>query len=134
MFAINPEVEALMFAIKKHEGWVPPDAATNYKGSRSYRNHNPGNLRRSPFASGIDDNFAVFESDFLGWFALYFDLHSKARGNTSTRLNGSSTIYDLIHVWAPPSDNNDTEAYIVQVEKMTGLSRKTTLATLFAIR
>lgn len=133
MFGKTIEVDRLMMAMAQHEGWLLPDEEKNQKGSRSYRNHNPGNLRASPFASKIEDNFAVFRNDMVGWQAFHWDLMQKARGNTSTGLNGQSTIRDLIYKWAPPSDDNDTEAYIKAVVASSGLPASTTLAQLFDI-
>lgn len=131
MIVFGKKIDGLLQAIAEHEGWSPPDEKTNYKGSRSYRNHNPGNLRSSPFQSSSYDNFAVFSSDFVGMFALYWDIFQKSRGQTSTGLNGQSTLKDLIYVWAPPSDNNDTEAYIRRVEQLSGLPASTTLSEVF---
>lgn len=131
MIASNPKIEKLMYAIAEHEGWHPPGPGVAEGGSRAYRNHNPGNLRSSPFAHSIEDNFAVFRNDFVGFMALHWDLMQKAKGNTVTGLNGQSTIRDLLYVWAPPSDNNDTEAYIASVEKYMGLPATTTLEVIF---
>lgn len=133
MFGKTIEVDRLMMAMAEHEGWSHETEDTAIGGTRSYRNHNPGNLRASPFASKIVDNFAVFRNDMVGWQAFHWDLLQKARGNTSTGLNGQSTIRDLIYKWAPPTDNNDTEAYINAVEKSSGLKASTTLAQLFDI-
>lgn len=128
---MNRKVDALMQAIAEHEGWLVPGENNSPNGSTAYRNHNPGNLRKSPFAAGERDGFAFFRNDFVGWNALQWDLMQKARGNTSTGLTGSSTIRQLITAWAPPSDNNDTEAYIAAVMKKTGLPETTTLAQIF---
>ena len=134
MIAVNSKIQALMEAIAEHEGWLPPDPKTAAGGSRSYRNHNPGNLRASPYAHSIVDSFAVFRSDFVGYMALHWDLMQKAQGNTVTGLNGQSSIRDLIYVWAPPSDGNLTEAYVQSVEKRMGVPSSTTLAELFEIK
>lgn len=114
-----------------HEGWIPAGTVSGVEsnGSVAYRNHNPGNLRASPFALDIKDDFAVFLDDNVGFFALLWDLRAKATGNTRTNLNGESTIADLIAVYAPPSEN-DTEAYISHVEKLSGLPRNTKLRSL----
>lgn len=132
MIAANPKIEALMRAITKHEGWIAPSEANGMRGSRSYRHHNPGNLRSSPFMLFAHEGFAVFANDFVGYMALHWDLMQKARGQTVTGLNANSTIADLMRVYAPPSDNNDTEAYILFIEKESGLSRSTTLGEIFA--
>lgn len=119
-------------AIAEHEGWMPPSEKNGFKGSRSYRNHNPGNLRSSPFAHSTDGGYAVFANDFVGFNALQWDLLQKSRGNTVTGLNGKSTLRELIYVWAPPSDSNDTEAYIRSVVRATGLPESTSLEEIFS--
>ena len=131
MIGANPKIQALMLAIAEHEGWEPPAPGKLPNGSRAYRHHNPGNLRRSPYAHSIVDNFAVFSSDFVGFMALHWDIMQKARGQTVTGLTGQSTIRDLIYVWAPPSDNNDTEAYVQSVVQRMGVTSTTTLAEIF---
>lgn len=131
MIAANPKIEALMLAIASHEGWEPPASGDTSGGSRAYRNHNPGNLRASPFAWSTVDGFAVFRSDFVGFMALHWDLMQKARGNTVTGLDERSSIRQLIYVWAPPSDNNDTEAYVRSVVEKMGVSASTTLGEIF---
>jgi hypothetical protein len=121
------KLERLMLAIAEQEGWTNSIENPNLIGSRSWRNKNPGNLRSSPFAAGTRDRFAVFNTEALGWEALRWDILQKAKGNTVTGLNGKSTLSQLIHVWAPPSDNNDSLAYIRNIVKMTGIPADTTL-------
>lgn len=116
------KIERLAWAITEIEGWLNPLETKTPGGSRSYRNHNPGNLRGSPFAVGSLENYAVFNTDYDGFEALKWDLRQKARGNSSTGLNGNSTLADLIHVWAPASDNNAPESYLKQLCTKTGFS------------
>ena len=94
-------------AIQKHEGW--------FKGSRSQRNNNPGNLRSSPFQSGIRDNFSYFKNFDTGWHALIWDIDWKFTGRTSSRLNGNSTLLEFFQVYAPAGDNNNPKAYVLAV-------------------
>lgn len=114
------KIERLAWGIAEVEGWASPFETKTSGGSRSYRNHNPGNLRGSPFAVGVVDNFAVFRTDMDGINALMWDIRQKARGNTSTPLTGESTLADFVRVWAPSSDNNNTEAYIKTLCSYTG--------------
>lgn len=116
------KLKRLAWAITEIEGWHTPLETKTPGGSRSYRNHNPGNLRGSPFAAGSLDGYAVFSSDYDGFEALEWDIRQKARGNTSTSLNGESTLSDLVHVWAPASDNNAPESYLKQLCTKTGFS------------
>jgi hypothetical protein len=39
------------------------------------------------------------------------DLGNKCTGHTTTGLKPTSTLAELINVWAPPSDGNDPHAY-----------------------
>lgn len=133
MFAMSRRADLLMDAIIHHEGWVPPSPQNDLQGSRSYRNHNPGNLRSSPFAHSTVGGFAVFRTDQMGLLALHWDLLQKAKGNTSTGLSGKSTIRDLITVYAPSNDGNNVEAYIKEVVAVSGLPESTTLADIFGL-
>lgn len=114
------KLERLTLAMAEVEGWTPSDAAPTLSGSRSYRNHNPLNLRASPFAEGSNGGFAVFNTDMDGFAAARWDIRQKARGNTSSGLTGESTLRDLIKVWAPSEDGNDPASYLQHVCHMTG--------------
>lgn len=128
---ITASLLAVALAIAEHEGWNPMagGGANNTEPTVAYRNHNPGNLRSSVFEVGKRDGFAVFLNDQVGFAALVFDIWSKAQGKTVTKLNGASTLRDLVYVWAPPHEN-DTENYIKFVEMRTGLASTTTLGEL----
>jgi len=113
----------------EHEGWQPSGlASTGFStGSESYRNHNPGNLRSSPFMLGTHDNFAIFASDEIGKFAQIYDLWIKCTGKSVTGLKPTNTLGDLINKYAPPSEN-DTESYIKSVENYLRIPRTTLLS------
>lgn len=112
-------LETLADAIKQYEGW--------FFGSRSWRNNNPGNLRSSQFQSGQAGGFATFSSYASGWLALWYDLLCKCVGRTRTRLTPESSLYDLISVWAPNEDGNNSLAYTMFVAKKCGVSPDTKL-------
>lgn len=116
------KLENLAKAIEKQEGF--------YFMSRSWRNNNPGNLRNSKFQTGTRNGFAYFSSYTMGWLALWWDLHQKATGNTVTSLRPTSQLKDLINVWAPITDGNDTNAYLAEVCRVTGFTPDTTLGSL----
>ena len=94
--------------------------ASKTKGDRNDRNNNPGNIRDSEFARkngsiGKDDKgFAVFDSKDSGSKAMDGLLQNYAR-------NGKDTISSILNKWAPPSDSNDTDAYIARVSQETGI-------------
>lgn len=107
---IDP-IEALADCIMRFEGWAPPGSTIGgVKGSTSWRNRNPGNLRDSTYKEGIDDKgYAYFSSMIQGWGALMYDL--KAKFNGSHNLTPQSTLHQLFSIYAPPTDNNDPQQY-----------------------
>ena len=95
-------LEALADAIMQFEGWKP--------GSRSWRNRNPGNLRPYNSSQPTDgQNYRVFPSLSDGFEALTQDLEAKFSG--SHGLNHSSTLLDLLNIYAPAGDANDPSQY-----------------------
>ena len=130
---IGKRLISLSKAIIEHEGWGPDDLRTlgANEETPSYRNNNPGNLTYSPFAIGNRGRWAYFYTEEIGYFALLWDLFQKCTGKTATGLTGQSTLEDLMHVYAPPIEN-DTGAYISYIEAKTGLNRKTKLVELLA--
>ncbi|EPQ8724380.1 hypothetical protein ACUWYJ_003228 [Klebsiella aerogenes] len=86
---------------------------------RGVRNNNPGNLEASssnPWVgqTGSDGRFAQFETPEHGIRAL-------GRNLLSYQRQGIDTVSDIINRWAPPSDNNDTAAYIKSVCAQLGV-------------
>lgn len=115
--------------IGTQEGWVA--TANAGKGSRAYRNNNPGNLMYQDSFTTIDPKvvqepkgkYAKFSSPVLGAKALIDMKIKKWAGgdmpSTSTNLNMTPkyvkgekpTIKQFMYTYAPPSENN-TENYI----------------------
>lgn len=122
MLFLTYDLGKLLSAMAQFEGWETPNHKNGGKGSRSYRNNNPGNLRSSIFECDNIENFAVFKNEFIGWNAFQYDIMQKCKGNTKTKLTPNSTIKDLIHTWAPTSDGNIPQNYIDFVCKESGLS------------
>ncbi|EHC9995809.1 hypothetical protein MLN09_24365 [Escherichia coli] len=88
--------------------------------ARGIRNNNPGNLEYSktnPWVgqTGDDGRFAKFETPEHGIRAL-------GRNLLSYQRQGIDTVSDIINRWAPPSDNNNTEAYIQAVCAQLGVT------------
>lgn len=89
--------------------------------SRGLRNNNPGNIRQNgdnflgEIKPSADPSFKQFESIEYGYRAMFVTL------NTYQRKHGLSTIRAMISRWAPPKDNNDTEAYIRAVSSESGV-------------
>ncbi|MDN7190728.1 hypothetical protein QVL76_00190 [Klebsiella pneumoniae] len=89
-------------------------------GPRGVRNNNPGNLEASssnPWIgqTGNDGRFAKFETPEHGIRAL-------GRNLISYQRQGIDTVGEIINRWAPPSDNNDTAAYIKAVCAQLGVT------------
>lgn len=88
--------------------------------ARGIRNNNPGNLEYSktnPWMgqTGYDGRFAKFETPEHGIRAL-------GRNLLSYQRQGIDTVTDIINRWAPPSDNNNTDAYIKAVCAKLGVT------------
>lgn len=89
--------------------------------SRGLRNNNPGNIRQNSdnflgeIKPSADPEFKQFESIEYGYRAIFVTL------NTYQKKYGLSTIRTMISRWAPPKDNNDTEAYIRAVSAESGV-------------
>ena len=90
-------------------------STTNKTIPRGIRNNNPLNIRLTATrwvgmrAKQEDKGFCQFNSMAYGWraaFMLLFSYYHK---------HGLKTVRDIISRWAPPSDGNDTEAYIKRV-------------------
>ena len=89
---------------------------------RGIRNHNPLNIRRSKDQwKGMaevqsDRAFVQFKSLEYGWRAAFYLLT-----RTYYHKYRLYTIRGIISRWAPPQDHNDTEAYIRNVSRLTGI-------------
>ncbi len=121
---ITQRLENLAEAIKAFEGWRAPGTGSGdiQTSSRSYRNHNPGNLRASPFAIATRDNFAVFLNDNIGMFSLLWDLWAKCTGRGRGVLTPDSTLEKLIERYSGET-GEVLENYILFIEKRTGMDR-----------
>lgn len=95
--------------------------------SRGLRNNNPGNIRhnKDDFQGEVrpsrDSAFKQFQSLAYGYRAMFVML-----GTYLSR--GHNTIMKIITNWAPPNENN-TEAYIRSVEKLSGVKRDKVLTS-----
>jgi hypothetical protein len=94
--------------------------------SRGERNNNFGNIEDGPFARsqpgyvGSDGRFARFETADHGLAAIDALLSSYGR-------RGFNTPDAIINRWAPPTDNNPTQAYSAYVAEGLGVAPNATL-------
>ena len=103
-------------AIKTHEGW--------FAGSRSQRNHNPGNLKFANQEKAIgkdNDNFAIFAKDEDGYEALMHQIIIAIDGRSKV-YNPEMTILQFFERYAPSADNNNPHAYAKFVADYIGAS------------
>lgn len=107
----------------------PVSGARGIKGrqSRAWRNRNPGNLRIRSTKLPVDhvavDNdpggpFGIYGSERDGWADLAARILQMHR-------NGKRSVAEIIYVWAPPGDNNNTPAYVAGVARALGVSPTT---------
>src|SRR5579862_8104520 len=85
-------------------------------GTLPQRNNNPGDLRAAPWLAHpvIVNHFWVAGSRAAGVAGLYHQIAlCIARGES---------LRQLINIWAPESDNNNTSAYLANVAKWTGIT------------
>ena len=94
---------------------------------RGLRNNNPLNIRRSSThwqgarKEQTDKSFVQFESMAYGYRAAWKILQTYYE--RFTKQNQDFTVRNIISRWAPPTEN-DTEAYIKNVLKMSGIGGK----------
>lgn len=105
---VSNRLTALALGIQKIEGY--------FKGSRSYRNNNPGNIEYgkrtiSYGAIGTDGRFAKFPDYETGLNAL-------KRLITDVYIN--NTLFQMISKYAPPSEN-DTKSYANSLASALGV-------------
>ena len=98
----KPTLEEWAKAIQQFEGYYP--------GSLSYRNKNPGNLRRGKGQIGVYKNFAIFETYEDGFEALLHQLRLSAT-STGPNYHHSMTLLEFFEVYAPEADSNQPNGY-----------------------
>jgi hypothetical protein len=130
----GPEAEAAVAAVAARK--IGPQAILYRRnngssfvrsgGTRSWRNFNPGNIRKGSFASahgaiGDDGDFAVFPGEASGMTAI------EALMRTTSYF--PLTLREAIHRYAPPVEN-DSDAYVNAVVHETGIAPGDRLNTL----
>jgi hypothetical protein len=93
------------------------------------RYNNPGNIRpgtkpwigQAGIVNTPNGKFVEFESLEYGIRAMLKDIMNKYN-------SGLTTLSAIINKWAPPSDNNNTSAYIKFVSDLTGIAPNENIA------
>lgn len=111
---ITASVTGMADAIETYEGYFPPSSAYP-KGSTSWRNKNPGNIKSNK------GNFLKFATYEAGYFALCDYIKRVGRGEHKAYPK-NCTIKKFFEVYAPVSDNNDPTPYGVFVADRLNVS------------
>lgn len=94
---------------------------------RGLRNNNPLNLRKTntewkgKIIPGTDPDFEQFIDMLWGIRAAFINVR------TLMRRTPGCNIKQLIYMWAPPADGNNTGEYVRQVETLSHYSQFTVL-------
>jgi hypothetical protein len=88
---------------------------------RGLANRNPGNIRHSD-APWMGQATVQPDPDFVTFTEPLYGIRALARTLlTYQTRHGLKTLREIIDRWAPPSDHNDTLAYLDDVSVRTGL-------------
>lgn len=127
----NNKIGLFCQAIKKHEGYYEPNDEYP-KGSRSWRNKNPGNVKYLKQLGTVGEDssgFAIFSSYNLGFSYLYRMVENTCKGLSAVR-GANYTISqffagtpekDYRDAYAPERDNNDPTEYARVVALAVGV-------------
>lgn len=119
------KVDDWCHAIQQFEGWFP--------GSTSYKNNNPGNLKYVGQRLAIDKDsrgFCIFLNYNDGYTELRNMLTNAATGRLAPLYRADMTVLEFYMKYAPPSDNNPTNAYASFVAKALGVTVDTPIKKL----
>jgi hypothetical protein len=110
--------------IQSFEGWIEPNSIYP-RGSRSYRNCNPGNLKyvnNMYLTIGQDSGgFAIFPDYKTGFLALKNKIYKACIGE-STIYSPDDTILSFFQKYAPTYDGNYPEKYAKFVANKLGVN------------
>jgi len=88
---------------------------------RGIRNHNPGNIRWGDPWQGLVPKTKRTDTAFCQFINAAYGIRALARTLITYQDKHSlTTIEEIISRWAPPGDNNKTQAYIYAVARQTG--------------
>jgi len=90
--------------------------------ARGIRNNNPGNIRLTdiPWTGKVPNDLNT-DGEFEQFWEVENGIRAMARNlRTQYQVKKKQTIEELISAWAPTTEN-DTGAYILSVERQTGV-------------
>lgn len=109
----KPSITQMADAIKIYEGFFPPSSKYP-KGSNSWRNNNPGNLK------GLNGKFLTFTTYEQGYFALC-DYIKRVGLGKHKKYPPNCDIRQFFLVYAPAGDSNHPIAYGVWIAQRLGV-------------
>lgn len=121
---MDSKIDLWCKATQEHEGY--------FKGSRSFRNNNPGNLKYvgQATATGADEKgFCIFPDYESGYNALK-NMFTRACLGNSKVYKPEMTLLDFYNKYAPSSDDNNPLIYAQFVAKRIGVDITTQIKTL----
>ena len=132
----TPTIDDLCLLIRDYEGWILPGgkdwAGKVYpRGSRSYQNCSPGNVKYSPVGylpmygkvGKDEDGFAIFRDKETGM------LYLRNMIDVQIKKNPNQTLLQFMSRYAPKSEN-DTVSYASFIAKRLGIDMHTPMKTL----
>lgn len=90
------------------------------KQTRGERNRNPLNIRKNVMNPWQGEIPGIGEKEFCVFSDRKYAYRAAFRILKSYRKRGITTMRKIIQTWAPPKENN-TEAYIKNVQRLSGL-------------
>lgn len=136
----TPTEEDIIEVIRTGGGWnivkLRNGRTVKRTGARNWRNHNPGNISNGQFsrrtgAVGGDSRFAIYPNYQTGRRAKEILLFEDNRNLAGRGAYKDMSIYNAIHQYAPPTENN-TQNYINQITRAVGVPSSTILKNLSA--
>lgn len=114
-------------AMARQEGWFSTQKPPN----RGQRNNNPGNIWDGLAPGKLKRIWPDIPTDSIGFLKFLNEASGWAlfEKQVNLNVNRGKTLRELITRWAPPVEN-DTETYIKNVVKWTGLPENEPLKSL----
>lgn len=87
------------------------------------RNNNPLNIRISsnPWKGKLTNRPPGTHPAFEAFQDVYYGIRAAIVNLRTHYKRGNTTLLQLINIWAPPADKNDTPAYVKFVSERTGI-------------
>ena len=89
---------------------------------------NTTNIGDGGHRNGSNKGFNTYSSPEAGWNALHHQLDLYKTGRTKNNVNGNSSLYHAMSVYAPSSDNNHPKQYAEFIAKNLGISPNTPIS------